>query len=158
MNSALPAPLTSIKTIPLISSFHCFSCRSRPACFTSFLLFIASFSTTYFPKNVRKIFWDGIYTYLACKWAAEVHGATPGLVGLQPQHAGAGELVVSRSSWAFLLNFNYMDRVPAALDLLWVPVTSLLDKNNSWKWWWCYMVNGVSLFSPPAKPWSRSQR
>ena len=27
-----------------------------------------------------------------------------------------------------------MDWVPAALDLLWVPVTSLLDKNNSCKW------------------------
>ena len=77
--------------------------------------------------------------YLTRKWATKVHSATPGLVGLQPQHAGAGELVVGWSARAFLLNLNYMDRVPAALDLLRVPVTSLLDKNNSWKWWcWLY--------------------
>ena len=61
--------------------------------------------------------------------APEVHGAGPGLVGLEPQHAGAGQLVVSRSAAGLLLNLHYVDRVPATLYLLGPAVTSLLDKN-----------------------------
>ena len=72
-----------------------------------------------------------LFGHLACERATKVHGATPGLVGLQPEHAGAGQLVVRRPARALLLDLHHVDRVPATLDLLRISVTSLLDENDS---------------------------
>ena len=74
---------------------------------------------------------QNIFCHLACERATKVHGATPGLVGLQPEHAGAGQLVVRRPARALLLDLHHVDRVPATLDLLRISVTSLLDENDS---------------------------
>ena len=63
--------------------------------------------------------------------ATKADVATLGLVGLQPEHAGAGQLVVRRPARALLLDLHHVDRVPATLDLLRISVTSLLDENDS---------------------------
>ena len=63
---------------------------------------------------------------LAREAAAEVHGARSRTTGLQPEHDGRRELVVGRTAGRLLLDFNDVDRVPAALDLLGVAVPCLL--------------------------------
>ena len=113
---------------------------------------------------------QNIFCHLACERATKVHGATPGLVGLQPEHAGAGQLVVRRPARALLLDLHHVDRVPATLDLLRISVTSLLDENDSCrqqmtvlcKYVQIYLaykyIHPANIFSLPAKPWSRSHR
>ena len=71
-------------------------------------------------------------SYLSSERASQVHGARPDLVGLQPEHAGAGELVVSTATRALLLHLHNMDRIPASLDLLGVSISSLLDQDHTW--------------------------
>ena len=61
---------------------------------------------------------QNIFCHLACERATKVHGATPGLVGLQPEHAGAGQLVVGVAARTFLLDLDNMNGVPTSLDLL----------------------------------------
>ena len=78
--------------------------------------------------DVRAGLADGaVLLDLAGEGAAEVHGAGPRLVGLQPQHARAGQLVVRAATRALLLHLHHVDRVPAALDLFGVPVPGLLN-------------------------------
>ncbi len=68
----------------------------------------------------------GILFYLPGEGATQVHGPAPRLVGLQPQHAGGGELVVRASAAGLLLHLHHVDGVPTTLDLLRVAVASLL--------------------------------
>ena len=76
---------------------------------------------------------DGaVLLHLSGQGSAQVHGARLGFVGLQPEHAGAGELVVSTATRALLLHLHNMDRIPASLDLLGVSISSLLDQDHTW--------------------------
>ncbi len=68
----------------------------------------------------------GVLLNLPGERAAQVHRAALRLVGLQPQHARRGELVVRASAAGLLLHLHHVDRVPAALDLLGVAVARLL--------------------------------
>ena len=69
---------------------------------------------------------SGVLLDLAGKGASEVHGSRAELVGLEPEHAGGGKLVVSAAAARLLLDLDHVDRVPAALDLLGVAVPCLL--------------------------------
>lgn len=62
---------------------------------------------------------------------SQVHGPRPLLVGLQPEHAGAGELVVRVAAGALLLHLHHVDRVPAAADQL-RAVAGFLDQDHAW--------------------------
>lgn len=76
---------------------------------------------------MRAGFADGrVLFYLSSEGAAQVHGPAPGLVGLQPQHTGGGELVVGAAAAGLLLHLHHVDGVPATLDLLRVSIPSLL--------------------------------
>ena len=82
--------------------------------------------------NVRTGLTDrAVLLHLSGQRPAQVHGARPWLVGLQPQHAGAGQLVVGTATRALLLHLDNMDRVPTSLDLLGVSITGFLDQNDT---------------------------
>ena len=68
----------------------------------------------------------GVLFDLSGERAAQVHGPAARLVGLQPQHAGGGELVVRTSAAGLFLHLHHVDRVPTAFNLLGVSVASLL--------------------------------
>ena len=68
----------------------------------------------------------GVLLNLPGERAAQVHRPALRLVGLQPQHARGGELVVRASAAGLLLHLHHVDRVPAALDLLGVAVARFL--------------------------------
>merc|ERR1719309_513544 len=81
--------------------------------------------------NVRTGLADGtVLLHLSGEGPPEVHGAGPRLVGLQPEHTGAGQLVVSVAAGTLLLDLNNVNGVPTSFDLLGVPVTGLLDEND----------------------------
>lgn len=83
--------------------------------------------------NVRTGLTNGaVLLHLSRQRPAQVHGARPWLVGLQPEHAGAGQLVVGAAAGALLLHLNNMDRVPTSFDLLGVSITGFLDQNDTY--------------------------
>ena len=68
----------------------------------------------------------GVLLDLPGERAAQVHRPALGLVRLEPEHAGGGELVVRAPAAGLLLDLHHVDGVPAPLDLLRVAVARLL--------------------------------
>ena len=55
---------------------------------------------------------------LSGQGSAQVHGSRSNLVGLQPQHGGGGEIVVSRAPRTLFLDLNDMNPVPTTFSFL----------------------------------------
>ena len=68
---------------------------------------------------------------LACERTAQVHGTALCFICLQPQHTGGRKFVVCTAAARLLLHLHHVNRIPAALDLHRVAITSLLYQNNS---------------------------
>ena len=65
--------------------------------------------------------------------APEVHGAGARLVGLKPEHAGTGQLVVSRPTARLLLHLHHVDGIPAPFDFLRPTVASFFDQDDAFR-------------------------
>ena len=75
---------------------------------------------------------DGaVLLHLPGQGASKVHCARPGLVCLEPEHAGAGQFVVGAATRTLLLDLNNVDRVPTSFDLLGISVTCFLYQDDT---------------------------